>query len=339
MKPDKLLTIAIPTFNRSSILDRALDRILPQICKHSNYLEVIISDNASTDKTQEVIDKHKANYSDINIITNLQPHNTGYYGNFRTCREKSRGKYLWLLSDNEHISYNIIDVVINELQNNSDIACIYLKNKVIPNRANDKQGFDIYQTNFSDLIKENEAYRLTLTSSVIFLNIKDDDLHINDKYFGNLFLGFLYLASSFKATQDIITVEGPIYESYPCKVSFDVFAAWTKDITECLEYYVFQNIFSSVQKEQFVEGYLKANVYGCLCALYTGKKIHGITYSAEKTMKMLREYYGDNTYFKSGFKLFYSKSRAYLYIYFNVKILSGRIIRKIKRVLSSLRNT
>ncbi len=42
-----LLTMAIPTFNRSNILNDALYILIPQIKKYGNQVELIISDNAS----------------------------------------------------------------------------------------------------------------------------------------------------------------------------------------------------------------------------------------------------------------------------------------------------
>ena len=46
-----LLTIAIPTYNRSFYLDRNLTNILMQYSKEM-AIEILISDNASTDDTQ-----------------------------------------------------------------------------------------------------------------------------------------------------------------------------------------------------------------------------------------------------------------------------------------------
>jgi abequosyltransferase len=50
-----ILTIAIPTYNRDFILSKALDNLLPQLSIYEDDIELIISDNASTDNTQEVI--------------------------------------------------------------------------------------------------------------------------------------------------------------------------------------------------------------------------------------------------------------------------------------------
>ena len=49
-------SVCIATYNMGSLLARTLDDILAQ--SYGNY-EVIISDNASTDNTQKVLDGYK----------------------------------------------------------------------------------------------------------------------------------------------------------------------------------------------------------------------------------------------------------------------------------------
>jgi abequosyltransferase len=57
------LTIAIPTFNRSSVLDLSLASLTSQkIFSHSNCVEIIVSDNCSTDNTQIVCEKYLKKY-------------------------------------------------------------------------------------------------------------------------------------------------------------------------------------------------------------------------------------------------------------------------------------
>ena len=48
----------IPTFNRAEYLPRAVESALSQ---DYNDIEVIVSDNASTDNTMDVVERFKAN--------------------------------------------------------------------------------------------------------------------------------------------------------------------------------------------------------------------------------------------------------------------------------------
>jgi glycosyltransferase involved in cell wall biosynthesis len=93
----KNLTIAIPTFNRAESLrltlesvDLALKRINPNF-----QVEVLISDNASTDSTADVC----LRYQHFEYFQ--QPVNLGYDGNVAFLYEKASGEYLLLLSDDD----------------------------------------------------------------------------------------------------------------------------------------------------------------------------------------------------------------------------------------------
>ncbi len=68
-KETRILTIAIPTFNRSTRFEKALNDLLSQITKSGKgkYISVVVSDNGSTDNTSEIADKQRKIFSNNNI--------------------------------------------------------------------------------------------------------------------------------------------------------------------------------------------------------------------------------------------------------------------------------
>ena len=78
--PEKLLTIAIPTYNRSQYLRQNLSVLLPQFRKE---LEIIVSDNASTDDTSEVVKEFIKAGLPVKYIQNTT--NLGWAKNFQNC--------------------------------------------------------------------------------------------------------------------------------------------------------------------------------------------------------------------------------------------------------------
>ncbi len=78
MSEKPLLSICIPTYNRAEYLAKSLDTLvcLPEF--NSSEVEVVISDNASTDNTQEVAKKYLDQYSNIH-----------YYRNDENIRDKN----------------------------------------------------------------------------------------------------------------------------------------------------------------------------------------------------------------------------------------------------------
>ena len=68
--PDPILSICIPTKNRSKILEKALENISSdEIFLNTDKVEIVISDNCSDDNTQDVCLKYKNMFPDkINYV-------------------------------------------------------------------------------------------------------------------------------------------------------------------------------------------------------------------------------------------------------------------------------
>ena len=95
-----LLTIAVPTYNRAACLSELLTVLADQV-KNDPRVELIISDNASTDRTSEVVQDFVVSGLKVRYIRNAQ--NIGPDANFLQCFEQARGKYVWLLGDDDLI--------------------------------------------------------------------------------------------------------------------------------------------------------------------------------------------------------------------------------------------
>lgn len=63
----KILTIAIPIYNRKALLKECLEHIIPQVQKH---IGVIICDNGSDDSTKELMETYYKEYSFMRYIKN-----------------------------------------------------------------------------------------------------------------------------------------------------------------------------------------------------------------------------------------------------------------------------
>jgi len=88
------ITIGIPTLNRRSYLMLALESALAQT--YSN-IEVIVSDNASTDDTLEYL----AAITDPRLRVLRQSQNIGMVGNFNATLDAATGEFFLLLSDDD----------------------------------------------------------------------------------------------------------------------------------------------------------------------------------------------------------------------------------------------
>jgi abequosyltransferase len=107
-----LLTIAIPTFNRSGVLRQLLVSLSAQI-PDDGSVEVLISDNASPDETSGVVDGARKECAHIGYIRN--PENIGPDANFLQCYERAAGKYVWIFSDDDLFRPGALKEILNFL--------------------------------------------------------------------------------------------------------------------------------------------------------------------------------------------------------------------------------
>ena len=139
MRNDYLLTISVPTYNGSKTISNMLDVLLPQC---NSQVQVLISDNASTDNTKEIIENYCIKYPQIKYIRNGK--NIGPDSNFLQCMELAEGKYTLLLSDDDILMEGKLPLILNFLKNNEDISLVYLNAKGFHEKYIDEAHCEFY---------------------------------------------------------------------------------------------------------------------------------------------------------------------------------------------------
>lgn len=119
----KLLTIAIPTYNRSEYLALCLNQIYSQIDTYSSRVEIIVSDNNSDDDTEEIIRRFNADKNIVIYIKNTQ--NVGADRNVAQCFDLAKGKYVLILGDDDVLLDGSIKKII-ELLGNEEYGMVYI---------------------------------------------------------------------------------------------------------------------------------------------------------------------------------------------------------------------
>jgi glycosyltransferase involved in cell wall biosynthesis len=118
-----LLSICIPTYNRARRLRVMLQAVLPQIAEHAGEVELWISDNASTDETQLVVEESRRlgpiNYSHSD-------RNVGAASNVIKCAaELARGEFVWVLGDDDLLRLGALKRVLAKLEEHRELDLIY----------------------------------------------------------------------------------------------------------------------------------------------------------------------------------------------------------------------
>ncbi|MBD2202527.1 glycosyltransferase family 2 protein [Calothrix sp. FACHB-1219] len=123
---NKLLTIAIPTYNRAELLDKQLAWLSLAIKSYESECEIFVSDNCSPDHTQDVIKKWQGILSNITFKSHRHAENLGVMRNIIFCLNSATTKYVWTIGDDDPIQNRAIPYVINKLKKHEDLSLIFL---------------------------------------------------------------------------------------------------------------------------------------------------------------------------------------------------------------------
>jgi len=193
----KLLSIAIPTYNRGAFLNEELECILPQLIQYRDDVEIVISDNCSTDNTQQVVKSISDKYA-FPIDYKRLDKNIYFEDNFDAVVNRTNGKYIQMMGDDDILDNHFYDRIIPLLKskNYGLIHCNRLEGD-----ATCSNGV-LYDKQFEFVDKELDAksfIKKCLTgpgfmTSLIFNHEcwKAGEPYIQENFYGYHFLGRLY---------------------------------------------------------------------------------------------------------------------------------------------------
>jgi abequosyltransferase len=122
----KLLTIAIPTFNRSALLHQQLTWLAQAVKGFEADCEIFISDNCSTDNTEKVVNTWQKTLNNITLKYNKNPKNIGLMRNFAACLQVANSEYVWVIADDHHIQNRTLAYVVQNLKKHPNLSLLAL---------------------------------------------------------------------------------------------------------------------------------------------------------------------------------------------------------------------
>ena len=131
------ISVGMPVYNGEQYLELSIKATLAQ---SFDDFELIISDNASTDRTEEICRDYLSRDKRIKYIKNIK--NIGAAGNFNQVFEKSSGKYFRWFSADDLCSDNLHAKCIAVLEDNLDAVMSYGKTSIIDGDGNFIEDYD-----------------------------------------------------------------------------------------------------------------------------------------------------------------------------------------------------
>jgi len=119
------ITVALPVYNGERFLARALDSILGQTLTD---LEVVISDNASTDGTADICEKYAALDGRVRYVRNER--NIGAAPNFNRALELARGHFFKWASYDDWLEPTYLERCVEALKAQPDLVAAWPRTKI-----------------------------------------------------------------------------------------------------------------------------------------------------------------------------------------------------------------
>ena len=119
------LSICIPTYNRADYLPELLDSILAQT-SYGCDLEVVVSDNASTDDTPAVVERYRERFS--RFVYHRAETNQGADRNFLKVVAVATGDFCWLMGSDDRLEPGGLAAVERALLDHPDAGGVFVRN-------------------------------------------------------------------------------------------------------------------------------------------------------------------------------------------------------------------
>lgn len=132
MSKDKpCVSIGMPVFNGENYLEEALDSILAQT--FSNF-ELIISDNASTDRTREICRAYAARDPRVRYYRNAT--NLGAAKNYNRVVELASGEYFKWAAHDDLCAPELLERCVEVLDREPDVVLCYARSTIVDGYKN-----------------------------------------------------------------------------------------------------------------------------------------------------------------------------------------------------------
>ena len=145
-----LLSICMPTYNRACLLEQMLRSLVPQVKTFSPEVELIVSDNCSTDNTREVVERARA-WGPIRYHRNTR--NEGAARNIMLLtNELASGEFAWIIPDDDIVRPDGVDRVLAVLRAHPEVDYVFVNVSCRSSEQRNAFGRPVSSTDFPDLL-------------------------------------------------------------------------------------------------------------------------------------------------------------------------------------------
>lgn len=233
-----VISICIPTYKRVDCLKTCLGSIVEQFKNPfvRENVEVVISDNASGDGTENMVKKFQEEFSNIFYYVNSE--NIGVDRNIMNTVEKAKGEFIWFLGDDDALFPDALEHLLQILQQRKFKYCLvnclgYDHELINPSvkQANFNIQADEYFDNIRDAILKINKDDLVGYFCGLSIQVFDRALWLSwpdkQKYIGTYAVHMYTLLSTMK-DQPFAMIAKPMVKVRAANIRWDTFPGLEK---------------------------------------------------------------------------------------------------------------
>jgi len=199
-----LISICIPTFNREKYLEKCLESIYKGWISD---IEIVISDNASNDETERLVARY-AEFLPIRYRKNQK--NLGFDINCALVVEMARGKYCWILGDDDVVLTDALEEIKAKLMRFQPMIlqigyvqgdeCLSPKFSVMSNAADVNADGNVFNLPAYLGSQPNVSLLFAFISSFVFLRSCWDYSIVSKKWIGTKYIHMYQIHNALSLT-------------------------------------------------------------------------------------------------------------------------------------------
>lgn len=284
-----ILSLCIPIYNRLPYLERQLARMLEDKDLFEKQIQLIISDNCSTDDLRSCCEKYQQ--LGLRLHYHRQEKNFGPDGNFDWCFHHADGQYVWLLGSDDVPVAGILRELI-EVLSDSDYGLVHL------NISRQSQILTAYH-NDETLLADINVWITFISSNIIkTASVKNYDL---SSYVGSYMIQVpAYLNACLTNEDNALIYLGQLFEKDSDASNnggYNLFEVFVENLFGMYQQFIDKAMLSQKAFELIKECEYKTWLVGFVVDLLILKRAKRKNFKLDNAWGILRKHYGGRKYF------------------------------------------
>ena len=284
-----LLSLCIPIYNRLSYLERQLARMLEDKDLFEEQIQLIISDNCSTDDLRTCCEKYQK--QGLRLHYHRQEKNIGPESNFDWCFHHADGQYVWLLGSDDIPVAGMLRKLIEALCD-SDYGLVHLS------ISRQSQKLRVYHKD-DTLLADINVWITFISSNIIKADIvKDYNL---SSYVGSYMIHVpAYLNACLTNEDNALIYLGQLFEKDSDASNnggYNLFEVFVENLFGMYQQFIDKGMLSQKAFELIKEREYKTWLVGFVVDLLILKRARRKNFKLDNAWGILHKHYGGRKYF------------------------------------------